>query len=74
MKPELNRLMRLRDDLVKATAGVCGVEAVSITKNDRGDFALAVHVSEAVFEKAVIPKRFGGLDIVKQRSSTIHPQ
>lgn len=67
------RLRTIRDELREAINGTLGLESVSITRDDNGELALAVHIDDAFFDQSTVPKNFGGLRVLKRKASRFLP-
>jgi hypothetical protein len=69
MNPTADQLREVRDKLSDFLRKEQGVEAVSVTKDEKGTLALAVQVHERFWEQAKVLELFGGMRVLRQKAS-----
>ena len=65
-------LKSIRDEFQRLLEGVAGVEAVSISKDDKQQLVLAVFVRDHLFSSIELPEQFCNMPVVKQKTSNIY--
>jgi hypothetical protein len=65
-------LKSIRDEFQRLLEGVAGIEAVSISKNEKQQLVLAVLVRDHLFASIELPAQFCNMPVVKQKTSNIY--